>query len=210
MLTEFRQKRADHALRKALGNNSPGELLKAIRKGANTNQAFSLTEDTSPQLPIICALIKQDPECLALLLESGAELPTADADQLSLMSLAIQSKEAPLALLTTLLSQGINANAKAGSAFFCCLDIEDDNLKLLLITRLIEHGGNINVRNSNNSSPLEVLLQQEKTALVGALISAGAQLPESLDQLSCSEEMKVYARRKQQDLATQKLLLGST
>ncbi len=206
MLSELLQKKHNRALQQALLNDRPTALLKAIRKGADLNLAFAAASAAEPARPIEHAVRQQSPELLALLLDAGAELP-AGPRQTRLLEQAIVAEHQALALLTALLAAGADANGDRGSSFFHCLRPADDNQQLLLLTRLMEYGGDINVRDKRGLSPLDHLMIEEKTALVGALISAGARLSEQLEQLPCSQTMKSFGRRKTQDLQTQRLLL---
>ncbi|MEH6649657.1 MAG: hypothetical protein V7707_06445 [Motiliproteus sp.] len=199
-------------LAKALQQNDPLLLLKAIRSGEDLNQPLSLNKDSdiADELsPIEHCLGLQHPECLQKLLESGAQLPLQHRDGRLLLVHAIEAKQHSLSLLTLLLQAGTDANAQHGEALFACLCVDNENQQLLLINRLIEHGADINRHRRLEKRLLDQLMLEERMMVVGVLISAGAELSDKLDQLSCSDELKQFARRKTQDLAVQRQLLGS-
>lgn len=203
----FRQPR----LARALQNNDIKLLLKAIKAGDDLNQPIRLSSEPSHSTkltPVEQALRLQHPECLQKLLESGAELPQHDHTNRLLLSSAIGAPQHALTLTTVLLKAGANPNADNGEPLFNCLSLSDDNQLLLLINRLEQYGGDLNAFDRDGDTLLTRLLISQRTMLVGALISAGALLPDDIDQLDCSDEIKQFAKRKAQDLAVQRQLLG--
>ena len=196
-------------LPKALQQNDPLLLLKAIKNGEDLNQPLGLNSDIADERsPMEHCLRLEHPECLQKLIEAGAELPLQHGDGRLLLIHAIEAKQQSLSLLTLLLQAGADANAQQGEALFSCLSVDNENLQLLLITRLIEHGADINRHQRSKQRLLDRLLLNERMMIVGVLISAGAELSDEFDQLHCSDELKQFARRKVQDLAIQRQLLG--
>ncbi len=184
-------------------------LFKVIRAGKDLNQPLRLQADESVARPAVeQALRLGHHQCLEKLLEAGALLPEQDSDGTLLLCLAIQATTAPLRLTTLLLQAGANTNARQGEPLFSCLRINNDNQVLLLSNRLLQYGADLNTYTRDGHSILSQLLCAERTMLVGALISAGARLPEHLDQLNCSTRIKAFARRKAADIAIQQQLLG--
>ncbi|WP_207062338.1 hypothetical protein [Motiliproteus sp. SC1-56] len=201
MFRRLRRHRRNLKLRKALLNDDSQALARALRAGADPNQAFAT--ESRPHAPaLLHALQGQQVQCLNLLLEAGAEIP-AHAQGTPLGVAAVQASEQPLALLSALLAAGMDANAAQGASFFAALE-RDDNLALLLINRLMQYGGDIRCCDAQGQTPLALALLDERQMLVGALISSGAPLPDNLAELPCSEALKTFARRKQQDLAIQR------
>lgn len=196
-------------LAKALRQNDPLLLLKAIKHGEELNQPLSLNPDSAREhSPIEHCLRLEHPECLQKLLEAGAELPLLHSDGRLLAVHAIGAKQQALSLLTLLLQAGTDSNAEQGEALFSCLSVDNENQQLLLINRLIEHGADINRHQRSEYRLLDLLLLEERRMIVGVLISAGAELSDKFDQLNCSDELKSFARRKAQDLAVQRQLLS--
>ena len=184
-------------------------LLKVIRAGKDINQPLRLTSEESTARPAVeHALRLGHSQCLEKLLDAGARLPERDSDGVLLLSMAINKTTDPLGLTTLLLHAGANANAAQGEPLFSCLNISDDNLVLLLSNRLLQYGADLNSYSRNGHTLLSQLICAERTMLVGAFISEGAELPKQLDQLQCSAEIKQFARRKATDIAIQKQLLG--
>ncbi len=208
MLTQYLKNKHQLKFQQALADRDPVLLRKAISKGADANAAFAVSAQCQELLPIAHAVHSACPECLKVLFECGAKAPSEDSSQIELQRQAVTAEQQPLALLTLLLDNELDANSGDGQLFFDCLELADHNLQLLLITRLMEHGGNINTTNQQQQSVLDLLMIAEQTQLVGSLISAGATLSDNLNELACSEEMKTFARRKQQDLEIQKMLMG--
>lgn len=208
MLSNYLKNKQQHKFQLALLTEDVAQLRKMISKGADINSPFAMEPDQETLAPLLHAIQIDAPECLKVLLENGALIPTESALQQSFLKQAILAQEHPLALLSLLLEHRLDANCANGEAFFLCLGASDTNLQLLLITRLMEHGGDINVRNENNHSVLDLLMLAEQTQLVGSLISAGAKVSVNLEQLTCSDEIKAFALRKQQDLEIQKMLMG--
>ncbi len=206
MFNGILQKKHNHALRQALEAGDSAALCKAIRKGADVNLSFSLTSDQDSHPPIAHALRLGRPECLTALLEAGATPPDTEQEQLQLLLAAVDAPDQPLALLTALLRHGFNPDLGQGTAFFHCLQRRDNNLRLLLLSRLIEFGGDINVADSEGRFPLDRLIMEENRELIGTLIGAGAETSVNADELSCSEQIRDFVRRKQQDLETRRLL----
>ncbi|MEH6472790.1 MAG: hypothetical protein V7752_16220 [Halopseudomonas sp.] len=184
-------------------------LLKAIHAKEDLNCPIQIPSDPeATRTAVEHALRLGHTDCLQKLLEAGADLPERDAQQRLLLCTAIGTNANALNLTTSLLQAGANANADNGEALFACLAIEDDNLALMLINRLVEYGVNLNAFERDGKGLLGQLMTQERTMLVGTLISAGAALPQDLEQLDCSDEIKQFAQRKAHDIAIQHQLLG--
>lgn len=195
-------------LSKALAKKDLTLLLKAIRAGEDLNQPLRLTDtDETLAPPVIHALLRGDDSCLQKLLDAGAQLPETNPEGQLLLSIAITSQNA-LSLTTCLLQAGADANANQGEPLFACLALADDNLALLLSSRLLQYGADLNSFTYQGHSALGQLLLQERTLLIGALISAGAELPDDLELLACSDEIKRFARRKASDIAIQRQFLA--
>ncbi|MEH6627154.1 MAG: hypothetical protein V7739_11965 [Motiliproteus sp.] len=208
MLSNYLKNKHQQKFQQALLTADESLLRKTLGKGVDINDPFADAPDKPPQLPLFHAIQSCTPGCLQILLEAGARLPPESVLQRTLLEQAIRSTDQALALLTQLLSHGLDANTAEGSAFFYCLQNNNPSQQLLLLTRLMEHGGDINVRDDARLSVLDRLMIAEQTQLVGSLISAGALVSENLQQLACSDEIKAFAQRKKQDLEIQKMLLG--
>ncbi len=198
-------------LARALQHNDLKLLLKSIKAGDDINRPLRLASESKDALerpPLEQALRLQQPESLQKLLEAGAKLPQRDAANQLLLTVAINSPEQALSLTSLLLDAGADPNADDGEPLFNCLNLSDDNQLLLLLNRLVQYGGNLNTHLRNGDSVLSRLLIAQRNMPIGALISAGAELPANLDQLNCNDELKQFARRKAQDLAIQRQLMG--
>ncbi|MEH6825475.1 MAG: hypothetical protein V7629_16350 [Motiliproteus sp.] len=197
-------------LANALWQDDLNLLLKAIRAGEDINAPLHLSADEIHARPAVeHALRREQAACLQKLLEAGALLPEEDNEGTLLLSVAINTHKDALSLTTHLLQAGANANANEGEPLFACLALDDDNLTMLLINRLLQYGADLNDYRRNDLSALALLICQERTMLVGTLISAGAVLPENLDLLACSDSIKQFAHRKASDIAIQKLFLAT-
>ncbi|MCW8885284.1 MAG: hypothetical protein OQK12_08500 [Motiliproteus sp.] len=207
MLNQFLTQRQQQKFQQALLEADETLLRKTISKGADINAPFAIsTGEEFP--PLVHAINTGCANCMRILLEADAAIPQQEDQQLALLEQAITSDTSQLALLSVLLEFGVDPNVCQGQAFFQCLKVSDSNLQLLLITRLMEHGGQINVRDEHQISVLDHLMLAEQTQLVGSLITAGAEPSEPLDKLPCSDEIKAFALRKKQDLEIQRMLLG--
>lgn len=200
---------SNNSLPRAVQRDDLRLLLKVIRAGVDLNQPVRLEPDETSARPAVeHALRLGHTQCLQKLLEAGALLPERGSDKTLLLSQAINAQTDPLGLTSTLLQAGADANANQGEPLFDCLGIADDSQALLLANRLQQYGADLNAYRRDGQTLLSQLLCAERTMLVGALISAGAELPADLDLLRCSDEIKEFARRKADDIAIQKHFLG--
>ncbi|RDE18126.1 hypothetical protein DV711_18625 [Motiliproteus coralliicola] len=199
-------------LARAIADNDLPLLLKAIRAGEPLDQPFILNEQETTALQHCLSLSRT--ELLAKLLEAGISLPDNNLEQAALLTQAIESGPAALELSTLLLQSGIDPNAADGQVLFDLLELQDSNRLNLLLNRFLQYGAEFNRHQRNGQSLLTQLLQQsrplaELQLLSGMLIQAGAQLPEQLDRLDCSDDIKAFARRQAEDVAIRQRLSGS-
>jgi len=200
MLRRLQQARSERRLHKALAEADGVRLLKRLKGGCDPN---SRLQDTAgnPRSLLQLAIENGHPEPVRLLLDAGAAV-----DDPQLLHHAMGSGPQALRMLTLLLRAGADPNGDAGSAFFASLEQPDSATTQLLISRLMEHGGDVNCRDAQHGTPLRYALLAERQELSCLLISAGATLPDGLDQLPCSDELKALARRNARDLEVRRLL----
>ncbi|WP_421868740.1 hypothetical protein [Motiliproteus sp.] len=199
-------------LARAIADDDLTLLLKAIRAGEPLDQPLVLNDQSTTALQHCLRLFRT--ELLAKLLEAGTPLPDQASERASLLCQAISSGPAALELSTILLHNGIDPNSDDGRALFDCLQLEDANQINLLLNRLIQYGAELNQHRREQQGLLTTLLLQqrplaEQQLLCGMLIQAGAELPEQLDLLDCSDEIKAFARRQAEDVAIRQRLSGS-
>ena len=183
----------------------PGLLQKALAAGASPDTLISAS-NAEPRSALATAVAAKLPDHVRLLLAAGARL---EHDPALLCSAIIASGGDALRILTLLLQAGADPNADHGSAFFACLTHADEAGALLLISRLMEYGGDVNCTDRHGRTPLEYALAGELHHLSSTLVCAGARLPEQLDSLPCSDELKALVRRNARDLEVRRLLLGT-
>lgn len=203
MFDQLRQRRAATQLQRAFDQADSQRLQKALAAGASPNQLITRAKQAQPALEV--ALETGLLDHARLLVQAGAEIDNG-AKLLSL-TLALESQSLPI--LTLLLQAGVDPNSGQGEALFTALSNSDESRAQLLLSRLLEYGGNIDSRDANGCSLLELALQKEFRQLSSTLINAGAPLPEQLEQLACSEEIKALAKRCADDLAIRRMLQGN-
>lgn len=202
MLKRLQHQRAIKRLQKAFTQADPALLLKCLTAGISPNLHLPDPNGT-PQPLLHLAISAGLCEHARLLLEAGAECSDPD-----LLKLAVQHQTNPLRLLTLLLQAGADPNIEHGAILFACFEQPDAATIQLLLSRLMEYGGEINCYDAQRRSPLELALSDEQQELSCLLISAGAHLPPHLDSLPCSEALKTLARRNARDLEVRRQLQG--
>lgn len=203
MFKRLQQLCALKRLHKAFEQADPALLLKCLNSGISPNQPLP-DPNGNPQPLLHHAISAGLCEHARLLLEAGA-----DCSDPNLLKRAAQHHTHPLRLLTLLLQAGADPNAENGAILFACFEQPEVATTQLLLSRLMEYGGEINCHDSQQRTPLEIALSNEQQELSCLLISAGAQLPTQLDSLPCSEALKALARRNARDLEVRRLLQGS-
>ncbi|MBV0932563.1 ankyrin repeat domain-containing protein [Marinobacterium weihaiense] len=156
-----------------------------------------------------CALACGEPRILELLLQKAARpLPNARCGT-PLVCLALQ-QEHSLALLTLLLQAGVDANLehRGQPLLHLCVEYCEPERLMLHLSRLVQHGADLNRRNADGMTLLQRLLPLGDQALLQFLLQSGAACDETW--LEAVEDAALATRLKQvlEDQRIRQLMMG--
>ncbi len=196
---------------KIFANSRNAKLYEAIRTGELDKLSRLLAKFDSEQLsqplqdqqsPLEVAIRSQQAKALALLLQKkpATDQPCSSGESLTL--LALQQQDASLALLSTLLQGGVEADSiKLATA---CFEYCEESQLMLHLSRLLQHD--------------PALIEQPQLMLQGLasgsqpllhfLINSGAVLPEQIDTSTCDPGLMQYARKCAEDRKIRQMFLG--
>jgi len=149
------------------------------------------------------------PASLKHLLSAGCCLDASHSDPLIYQ--ALQHPQQSLKLLTVLLQADAPLaypDRDPQHTLFACFRYCSSNTLMLHLSRLNEYGADLNQRDAEGNTVLLLALQSEHKPLVQMLINSGADMPATIPQGWCSEEIISYARRLTDDLKVRQMMLS--
>ncbi len=178
-----------------------------LNKLANKFTPEQLSEPLSDNLNALeIALEAGQAASTRWVLEQLPQHPQHDAERVPYLLKALQHETDSLALITSLMQAGFDANITHDerSLLEWCFEHCDQQALMLHLSRLTQHGATL--------ADAEVLvvrsMEREDQATLNFLISSGAPLPEQLEEIGCSDEIRVYARRCADDKKIREMMLG--
>lgn len=191
---------------KAIAQDDPDQVAALLPK---LDPALLLTAGADGRHPLEAALTDARPRILELLLQR-APRPLAPARcGTPLSCLALQQPDS-LPRLTLLLQAGEDPNLchDGQPLLHLCVEHCAPTRLMLHLSRLLQHGADINARAADGRTLLQRLLPQGDLALLQFLLQSGADCnPQWLDQLT-DAELARQLRRILEDLRIRRLLLG--
>ncbi|WP_299201166.1 ankyrin repeat domain-containing protein [uncultured Amphritea sp.] len=187
--------------------------LALLKKQFNKLDQTLLTEHPFSYENRICnlpelAIYSGQPKSLEHLLQAGCSLETVHPEPL--LYQALQHPQQSLKLITVLLQAAIPLdypNSDPQHALFACFRFCPTSSLMLHLSRLNEYGADLNQADAEGQTALLLALQSEHKPLVQMLINSGAEMPETIPQGWCSEEITGYARRLADDLKIRQMML---
>jgi len=152
------------------------------------------------------ALQAGQPDALAWVLKQAPLADGQTAEGVPYTLVALRHAEQSLGLLTALLQAGADANARfeGRSLLSWCFDCCAQERLMLHLSRLVQHGAEL----SREAALVSLALERDDRATVHFLIHSGAPLPERIDELACSAELRDHARRCAEDKRIRDMMLG--
>lgn len=203
---------------KSLFNSRHERLLKAISHNdtdkvanhiAKLDPEHLVTAGKADQHALEVALTGAKPRILELLLQKAPRpLPNACCGT-PLVCLALQQSDS-LPRLTLLLQAGEDPNLKhrGQPLLHLCTDHCSETELMLHLSRLLQHGADINSRNANGKTLLQQLLPGGNLPLLQFLLQSGAECEEvwldTMDDAALATQLK----RILDDLRVRKMMLG--
>ncbi|WP_027856806.1 hypothetical protein [Marinobacterium jannaschii] len=196
---------------KIFANSRSAKLYQAIRTGDLDKLSKLLPKFDREQLsqrlqeqqsPLEVAIRSQQARALELLLQKKPPTDQPCSSGESLPLLALQQQDASLALLSTLLQGGIEADSAALAA--ACFAHCDESQLMLHLSRLIQHDPAL----IENPQLMHQGLASGSQPLVHFLINSGALLPDDLDEAAYDTQLLHYARKCAEDRKIRQMFLG--
>ncbi|MBV1786795.1 hypothetical protein KQ940_01880 [Marinobacterium sp. D7] len=121
--------------------------------------------------------------------------------------LALRHADQSLGLLSALLQAGADANARVEgrSLLHWCFDNVKPEQLMLHLSRLVQHGADLSVE----TELVAEALRRSDQPCVHFLIHSGAPLPEPIELIDCSDELRAYAKRCAEDKRIREMMLGN-
>jgi ankyrin repeat protein len=203
---------------KSLFDSRHERLLKAISANDVDKLAGLLSKVDAEHLampgrdgrhPLEQALSSDEPRILELLLQKAQRpLPTAHCGT-PLICLALQHVDS-LSKLTLLLQAGEDANRahQGRQLLHLCIEHCDRPRLMLHLSRLLQHGADINALDANGCTPVQRLLPTGDQALLQFLLQSGAECREEWLADVDNPELVTQLKRVLDDLKIRKIMMG--
>lgn len=188
--------------------------LALLKKQFNKLGQTLLTEHPFSYENRICnlpelAILSGQSTSLEHLLQAGCSRETNHSEPL--LYQALQHPQQSLKLMTVLLQAAAPLaypDSDPQHALIACFRFCPTRSLMLHLSRLNEYGADLNYQDSQGNTVLLLAMQSEHKPLVQMLINSGAEMPDTIPEGWCSEEITGYARRLTDDLKIRQMMLG--
>lgn len=191
------------------------KLANALRKGDKDALANLAKKVTQEQLndalydglnATELSLQAGQPYSLAWVLKRNQQANGTTDEGIPYTLLALRHADESLGLLTSLLQAGADANARfeGRSLLNWCFDCCPGEQLMLHLSRLVQHGAEL----GSEAELVSLALTRNDQATVHFLIHSGAPLPEQLESIECSDELRSHAKRCADDKKIREMMLG--